>query len=396
MNAESFALYLRNPSLLYQASYQELKSLSLLYPYCQNIHLLLLQKSYLDGLPEWGQNLHKAAAYSIDRTFLYHLMKQMDAKTPETDSFLLDEEYLELKSLAELDEEMALMGGQSPEISPASQSLSFSPTAPHRLNSSPEEDDEDDFHEDFLLRNGSAPAAEAHEAASLSPAGAQQDMGSQEEVAEAVPDAQNFPTTAKAKVPTPVASPSADAIHDAAAIALIIANLPLAAHDDALPEPKGNQAKPPLASPHLAVFNQPIQRASHRHAPVAQPLSVHHHHAPAHPLPKNSFTSWVEQFQPPHIQNKLNELMESRQLEAKRKKNKRKKEDKKAASLAGLPPSAIRSITENEEIATETLAEILQAQGFKDKAIEMYQRLMLVFPEKSSYFASKIENLKSN
>ena len=392
MNAESFALYLRNPSMLYQASYQELKSLSLLYPYCQNIHLLLLQKSYLEGLPEWGQNLHKAAAYSIDRTFLYRLMKQMDAKTPETDSFLLDEEYLELKSLAELDEEMALLERQSPETNLASQSLSFNfPMPPTPLNISP--DDDDDFHEDFLISNGSAPVAEEHEAASLSPAGAQEDMGSQDKAAEAVADTQYFPTTAKAEAQ--VASPSADAVHDAVAIALIIANLPLEAHNAPPPEPKGNKEKPVMASPHLAVLNHPIQRASHRQVPAVQPISAHYD-ALASPLPKNSFTSWVEQFQPPHIQNQLHELMESRQLEVKRKKNKRKKEAKQAASLAGLPPSAIRSITENEEIATETLAEILQAQGFKDKAIEMYQRLMLVFPEKSSYFASKIENLKSN
>lgn len=392
MNAESFALYLRNPSMLYQASYQELKSLSLLYPYCQNIHLLLLQKSYLEGLPEWGQNLHKAAAYSIDRTFLYHLMKQMDAKTPETDSFLLDEEYLELKSLAELDDEMALLEQQRPDTNPASQSLSFNfPPPPTPFNISP--DDDDDFHEDFLMSNGSAPAAEEHEAASLSPAGAQEDLGSQEKVAEAVPDTQNFPTTAKAAAS--VASPSADAVLDAVAIALLIANLPFEADFAPQPEPKGKEAKPVMASPHLAVLNQSIQRASHRQVPAVQPISAHYDPL-ASPLPKNSFTSWVEQFQPPHIQNQLHELMESRKLEAKRKKNKPKKEAKKAASLAALPPSAIRSITENEEIATETLAEILQAQGFKDKAIEMYQRLMLVFPEKSSYFASKIENLKSN
>lgn len=237
MNAESFALYLRNPSMLYQASYQELKSLSLLYPYCQNIHLLLLQKSYLEGLPEWGQNLHKAAAYSIDRTFLYHLMKQMDAKTPETDSFLLDEEYLELKSLAELDDEMALLEQQRPDTNPASQSLSFNfPPPPTPFNISP--DDDDDFHEDFLMSNGSAPAAEEHEAASLSPAGAQEDLGSQEKVAEAVPDTQNFPTTAKAAAS--VASPSADAVLDAVAIALLIANLPFEA--DFAPQPEIGRA----------------------------------------------------------------------------------------------------------------------------------------------------------
>ncbi|HZV71746.1 MAG TPA: hypothetical protein VFG10_19485 [Saprospiraceae bacterium] len=43
---------------------------------------------------------------------------------------------------------------------------------------------------------------------------------------------------------------------------------------------------------------------------------------------------------------------------------------------------------------SETFADLLAAQGYKDKAIEMYLQLMEKYPEKSSFFAAKIEAFK--
>jgi len=47
-------------------------------------------------------------------------------------------------------------------------------------------------------------------------------------------------------------------------------------------------------------------------------------------------------------------------------------------------------------ILTETLAELLASQGATEKAISMYERLSLIFPNKSAFFAAKIDQLKSN
>ena len=57
---------------------------------------------------------------------------------------------------------------------------------------------------------------------------------------------------------------------------------------------------------------------------------------------------------------------------------------------------AKQSLLENEHLVTETLAKIYALQGNISKAIRAYEILSLKFPQKSVYFASLIEKLKTN
>ena len=56
------------------------------------------------------------------------------------------------------------------------------------------------------------------------------------------------------------------------------------------------------------------------------------------------------------------------------------------------------SLVDNDEFVTETLAEIHVKQGNYPKAIKIYENLMLKFPEKNTFFASRIRFIqeKSN
>ena len=47
-----------------------------------------------------------------------------------------------------------------------------------------------------------------------------------------------------------------------------------------------------------------------------------------------------------------------------------------------------------EEMITETLAKVYLRQGLYQEALNSYEKLILKFPEKNSYFAGQIENIK--
>ncbi len=52
------------------------------------------------------------------------------------------------------------------------------------------------------------------------------------------------------------------------------------------------------------------------------------------------------------------------------------------------------SVSENQEIITETFADLLVQQKKYGKAIEAFRQLSLKFPEKSVYFAGRIEEIR--
>ncbi|MDR3678641.1 MAG: tetratricopeptide repeat protein [Flavipsychrobacter sp.] len=54
---------------------------------------------------------------------------------------------------------------------------------------------------------------------------------------------------------------------------------------------------------------------------------------------------------------------------------------------------AVNSITKEEDLASEALAQIHRKQGKYDRAIDMYRKLSLRNPQKIAYFAHKIEEL---
>ena len=64
----------------------------------------------------------------------------------------------------------------------------------------------------------------------------------------------------------------------------------------------------------------------------------------------------------------------------------------------GAPDKTVEDLAEKSnvgnEVITEAMAEVFARQGKRAKATEVYQKLSLLNPAKSAYFAAKIENLK--
>ncbi len=62
--------------------------------------------------------------------------------------------------------------------------------------------------------------------------------------------------------------------------------------------------------------------------------------------------------------------------------------------VPGNEDLSLRSQLPVEDIATESFAKILVMQGKTERAIAIYEKLMLKIPDKKGYFAEKIRNLK--
>ena len=103
-------------------------------------------------------------------------------------------------------------------------------------------------------------------------------------------------------------------------------------------------------------------------------------------MPEMPFAVWFGRFQPPALTDppEAEEPPQAPQPET------------GAADTDGLTPQELaeRSVAENKDVISETLARLLVKQGYREKAINMYERLGLAFPEKSAYFAAEIEKLK--
>jgi len=94
------------------------------------------------------------------------------------------------------------------------------------------------------------------------------------------------------------------------------------------------------------------------------------------------FAVWMSRFNPPV-------LAPTKNVEAPPPK-----EEEAPSPTLSAQVLAERSVAENKDVISETLARLLAKQGYRDKAINMYERLRLAFPDKSAYFAAEIEKLK--
>ncbi len=112
-----------------------------------------------------------------------------------------------------------------------------------------------------------------------------------------------------------------------------------------------------------------------------------------------NFSVWISQFNPPVLAQQNIAPLEDANVEPPEPVD----SNVEASSLEKGPDVlaeitaqqlAEKSVRENKAILSETLARLYVEQGYLDKAVDMYERLGLAFPDKSAYFAAEIDKLK--
>lgn len=113
-------------------------------------------------------------------------------------------------------------------------------------------------------------------------------------------------------------------------------------------------------------------------------------------LVQMSFEEWLQ-----HITLKKKKLIEEEREKEELKNNWRKQKLAEAIEEESedIPEDvfkmAVDSI-EKEELLSESMAEVYIKQGKYEQALNIYKKLILSFPEKKVYFASKIDILRNN
>ncbi len=330
--------------MLLQVSYQELKSLVLQYPYSPNLRYLLLLKSLFDQSKDFDRNQVLASLSSPDRKKLRQLVKQYSRIREIQENYALNEEFLELKDLSVL-EDLVEEPNPATAFAPTGNGKAEAAVPPIATADGLEEEIEEESDLSFLK-------------------GLHFD---QDEIA-VLGEPEQAPTESLPEATTQSESeaPSFDDL-----LETDLAEAP-AATDSSPDEAVAEVAPAPGAQPSPT----PVIPLEITNEPDVQPM----------PKPRSSFNNWLKKLTPPQAGLLTTDLKDI-------SLNNRPHLQPETIVEEDAKQIAEHSVEEDEEIASETLALLLEKQKLYTKAISMYERLQLKYPEKSSLFAAKIEEL---
>lgn len=360
MNAENFSDFIQHPANLYRVNYQELKGLVLQYPNALNLRILLLLKSKMDNHPDFEKNLRAASVYAVDRRRLYDLLQNPALQLKQLENIRFDGEAItvdipkpEIEEKADQPETEAPAGNKVEKVEeyswleePVENLEAIAGNT--GLSETPEEIKKEvlptEVHQPESLPAGIFDKYLQHLGGfyggflgSLQVAGALEGEKIDEEVN---PDLQ-------AREPEQMKN-----------LKKLLKHKGGEENQEAIP-----------SKPQKGVENPEKSKIQ--------------------PLPKEAFQSWQQKEEYFEIEF---DALEQIVFDAVKKEENRKKAHSEEKSEAEI--LAKRSLKLKTGIVSETLAELLVKQENYEQAIEMYEQLILKYPEKSAFFALQIENLK--
>jgi hypothetical protein len=415
---------LAHPVALTGAEVRELEQLAQAFPYCQTAHLLLAKAAHDQGSMLASQRLRRAATYATDRTRLRQLIELAPTPVAEPSTTELEPAFVEEPALAAA--ELATATDSSPALI-----MPPAPAEPNEPTDEPAVALLEVEHTVLPLPEVPSPEAEASaepEAALEMPAEVEEEPADEAEVAPA-PEAEELvlllsedeasPATPEPEEELPAQAPpirppaEAELAHtefgladeepaEISAYTLPEVELPLGITIDVLSSPLPAFRGDPevgYAPTEGSRLGFSLQGLTTEYSLMTGPAAL----LPSATLPPTntffapdaSVLAHLATHQPPAPAPDASDLINSFLRRSPQGAARRRTFPLHAATSDEEQPDLSGPSTRVvPDLASENLAQILVRQGKVERAIAIYERLMVKHPEKMAYFAAQIDSLR--
>jgi len=411
---------LTHPTAIAGADVRALEKLAEAFPYCQTAHLLLAKAAHDQGSMLAGQHLRRAATYAADRSRLRQLLELMPPAAPVPEPLasaplvpvaelaaLAAEPTAPLREPAAMAPEFPAPEPEAPLVEPIATPSARQPVEQASVAEAPAtfveaaSETAVDFSATSLAENLLTTDSQADNLTTALP--------EQPEVAVSTPAAELVVLPDELPAQAPPIRPPAEAVAahaefglaEASPVELMAYQLPELV--EPAPEPAASaiaEASTPRLPPFRGVADigyapsegsrlgfclllsateptaSSLPPTGDFFAPDAL-LLAHLAALPAPALPKVSSLDLINSF-------------------LKRAPTPARRRPQPLAEANEQADLSVRSTRPELDLASESLAKILVRQGKIDRAIAVYERLMVKHPEKMAYFAAQIESLRTS
>ncbi len=385
MNKQTFIQLVKDPSGITPEQLLELEKVVAGFPYSQAAHILIAKQAAETGSMLADQKLKKAAAYTLDRKNLKKILASSkgNSTSVQLPVSLVEEDTIKEKVTEKLQE-------ITPEISsekqdPPADLIVVSPDPdPTPVIPPVQEIPEADLKRDQLIKELEENLKKLHST---------KRRIAWEEDKEDVSEDTKEKDTVKEDEPSGLSEPTHTSQSFSENTENNIPDLPDDPNEHELPEEKKNLTPTEYVVPVLQKHATAL--------PVARPLP--------YPLRTEDVVVEVREIEADTslLLDYLTFLEEKRSVFRKNKKKEEEiisriiKSDPTIPKLDinNLPDNSVDLSSKSSSISkgpvSENFAKILSLQGKRDKAIEIYEQLILKNPEKKPYFEAQIEKLKN-